>query len=134
MQKVKRVNYMNCHYMEKFFFFIFIPKGKMDVSWPSCGNHFTVYVNQTIMSYALNLHGDTCQLFLKLRRKRKKDVMFWNLVLIFTLAKVYIQRSLYLPTNSTPYLVRSFQVPLGGCDIFRTGGAPIRCIKCTAQQ
>ena len=36
----------------------------MDASWTFCGNHFTVYVNQTIMLYALNLYSDVCQLFL----------------------------------------------------------------------
>ena len=40
----------------------------MDVS---CGNHFTIYVNQTIMQYALNLCSDVCQLF---SIKREKNV------------------------------------------------------------
>ena len=36
----------------------------MDVSQTYGGNHFTVYVNQTIMLYTLNLYSDACQLFL----------------------------------------------------------------------
>ena len=35
----------------------------MDVSWTYYGNHFTIYVNQTIMLYAFNLYSDVCQLF-----------------------------------------------------------------------
>lgn len=37
---------------------------KMDVSWASCGNHFTIYVNQTVMLDTLNGYNDICQLFL----------------------------------------------------------------------
>ena len=36
----------------------------MDVSLTYCNNHFTIYVNQTIMLYTLNLYSDVCQLFL----------------------------------------------------------------------
>ena len=36
----------------------------INVSLTYCGNHFTVNVNQTIMSYALNLSRDRGQLFL----------------------------------------------------------------------
>ena len=45
-------------------FFLFYLYEKMDISWTYCGNHFTIYVNHTIMLYALNLHSDVCQLFL----------------------------------------------------------------------
>ena len=35
------------------------------ISWTYYGNHFTMYVSQTIMLYALNIHSDYfCQLFL----------------------------------------------------------------------
>lgn len=37
----------------------------MAVSWTYCGNHFTVYLNQTILLYTLSFHSDVCQLFLK---------------------------------------------------------------------
>ena len=33
-------------------------------------NHFTVYVNQVITSYALNLYSDICQLFLNKTGKK----------------------------------------------------------------
>ena len=36
----------------------------MDVSWMYRNKHFTIYVNQTIMLYALNSYSDVCQLFL----------------------------------------------------------------------
>ena len=29
-----------------------------------CGSHFTIYIIQTVMLYALNLYSDVCQLFL----------------------------------------------------------------------
>ena len=37
---------------------------KMDASLTYFGNHFTIYVNQTIMMKALKLYGEVCQLFL----------------------------------------------------------------------
>lgn len=36
----------------------------IDVSWTYLGNHFTIYVKQLIILYALNLYSDVCQLFL----------------------------------------------------------------------
>lgn len=33
----------------------------MDINQTYCGKQFTVYVNQTIMLYVLNLHSDECQ-------------------------------------------------------------------------
>lgn len=41
----------------------------MDVGWTYCGNHFTIYVSQIIMLYALDLHSDICQLFLNKKKK-----------------------------------------------------------------
>lgn len=41
----------------------------MDVSY--CDNHFTVYVNQAIMLYILNLYSDICPLFLNKTGKNK---------------------------------------------------------------
>ena len=52
---------------KNFFFFLFFLLylyEMMEVSWTYCGNCFTVYVNQTITLYALNLQSDVCQLFL----------------------------------------------------------------------
>ena len=43
-----------------------------------CSNHFTIYIVQTVMLYALNLYNDVCQLFLnknggkQVKKKRKK--------------------------------------------------------------
>ena len=36
---------------------------KMNVAWTYYGNYFTIYVNQIIMLYTLNLCNDVCQLF-----------------------------------------------------------------------
>ena len=36
------------------------------------GYHFTIYVNQIIMLYALNLYSDVCQLFLNKTGKNNK--------------------------------------------------------------
>ena len=47
-----------------FFFFFLYLYGKIDVSWTYFGNHFKIYVNQTIMQFALNLHSDVGQQFL----------------------------------------------------------------------
>ena len=49
-----------------FFFFLSFMKHWMlyemlNVSWTYCGNHFTIYVHQTSMLYALSLYGDTDQ-------------------------------------------------------------------------
>lgn len=42
-------------------------------------NHFTVYVDQTIMLYALNLHSDICQLFLnKIGKERFEKILNLN--------------------------------------------------------
>ena len=48
-----------------FFFSSFFPLylyEKMDVTLIYCGNYFTIYVNQTLMLYSLNLEI-VCQLF-----------------------------------------------------------------------
>ena len=47
----------------------------MNVSWTYCDNHFTIYMNQTFMLYALNIDNDVCQLFLNKTRggNNKKD-------------------------------------------------------------
>ena len=51
----------------------------MDVSGTYCGNHFTIYVNQTIMLYPLNLYSDVYQLFLnKIGNKKKKQKKYFT--------------------------------------------------------
>ena len=62
MRAVKRIN-SKFSYKEGFFFSSFFSlycicmRIWMLTYW---GNHFTLYVNQTIMFYALNLYSDVC--------------------------------------------------------------------------
>lgn len=53
---------------------------KKFINWTYCGNYFTVYVNQTIMLYTLNLYSDECQLFLNktVNKVRKHYPNGWN--------------------------------------------------------
>lgn len=44
----------------------------MGVSWTFCG-HFTAYVNQTIVPYALSLQSDVCQLLLNKTARKSSD-------------------------------------------------------------
>ena len=50
----------NSHHKEKLFFPIlfFLLYVRMEVSWTNRGNHFTTYVNQKIILYALNIYSD----------------------------------------------------------------------------
>ena len=63
---VKRGSNKSSHYTIffpfPFFFFLSHLYEKVDVGWIFCGNHFTIYVNQTIMLRALNSYSDVCQL------------------------------------------------------------------------
>lgn len=43
----------------------------MNVNLTHCGNHFTIYVNQSIMLCSLNLYNDVCQLFLNENEKNR---------------------------------------------------------------
>lgn len=52
----------NCVYYEK-----------MDVSRTYRGNHFPIYINQTITLYILNLYSDVHQLFCNKTEKKKKS-------------------------------------------------------------
>ena len=61
--KVIRVNPKSSHHRKKFFSFYFIYK-IIDVNWTYYDNHFTIYVNQAIILYALTLYSDSCRLFL----------------------------------------------------------------------
>lgn len=68
---IKRVNPKSSSKKEEFpfpllfssSFFLLYPYENMDVNWTYCDNHFTMYVNQTLKLYALNLYSDVCQLF-----------------------------------------------------------------------
>ena len=52
------------------FFFLLYLYEKINVTRTYCGNHFSIYINQTIMLYALNLHSDDVYYFLnKLGKK-----------------------------------------------------------------
>ena len=75
---LKRVNSKSSHHKKKFFSFLLLSFLFIVSMWEDgcystyCGNtHFTIYVNQTIMQYALNLHNDVYQLF---SIKREKNV------------------------------------------------------------
>ena len=64
-KEVKRVNPRSSRHEEQTFPFIllsflFVVSEKMDVSWTSCGNHFTICVNRVIMLDALNVCSDWC--------------------------------------------------------------------------
>lgn len=51
---------------------------KMDVIWTSCGNHFTICVNQIIILYALNLCRDVCQLFFNCKKQFDNSISKYN--------------------------------------------------------
>lgn len=56
---------------------------EMDVSRTSRSNHFTMYVNQTVVLYTLNFHSGVCQLKLEGKSTlltRRKVVNLLNLV------------------------------------------------------
>ena len=53
---------------------------KVDVSWTHCGHHFTVYVNQTTMQCALNLHSKVCQLFFNKTGKKEGTYAGWSTI------------------------------------------------------
>lgn len=79
---VKRVNLMSSHCKGKqvffpfFFSFYYIYMKKIDFNWTYCGNHFTIYLNQTTILSTLNLYGDVYQLFLN--EIGKKNVSLTN--------------------------------------------------------
>lgn len=55
---------------QKFFFLSFLPLCEMtDVNYG--GNHFTIYVNQIMTLYALNLYSNVCQFFSTKLEKKK---------------------------------------------------------------
>lgn len=43
----------------------------MNVSWTFYGNNYIIYVNQTIVLYALNSYRDVCQFLLNKTWKKK---------------------------------------------------------------
>lgn len=45
----------------------------MNVNETCCGNNLTIYVNQTIMLYTLNLYRDVSQLFLNKTGKKSDE-------------------------------------------------------------
>ena len=71
---VKKANYKRSYHRKNFSLFFFILfllyLYQIEVNWIYCGNHFALYVNQTIMLDALNLHSDVCQIFLNKLGKR----------------------------------------------------------------
>ena len=75
---VNRVIPKGSHHKENIFsffsFFLLSLYEKMDVSWTYCGNHFTIYVNQTIMLYLLSLYNHVFQLFLNKTGGKKVEI------------------------------------------------------------
>lgn len=64
---VKRVSPESSHHKENFFLFIFPSFGYfycVCIYIYHTYNTYIIYINQTIMPYALNLYGDVCQLSL----------------------------------------------------------------------
>lgn len=57
---VKRLDPKSSHHKKKIFFFLCLP----DVSWIYSGDDFTIYVNQVIMLYTLNLYSGVGQLYI----------------------------------------------------------------------
>lgn len=73
---LKRGNPKSSHHNE-IFFFLFILLFTVSIWEEWCllnyfGNHLRLYVNQTIMLFAWNLHNDICQLFLNETGKKFK--------------------------------------------------------------
>ena len=70
-----RVNSKSSLHKEKivsffFLYFLLYLYEKTDVSWTHYGKHFTIYVNQTIKLYTLNLYSDVWQLFFNKNGKK----------------------------------------------------------------
>ena len=80
-RKVKRMHPKNSHHKDNLFYFLSIVC-IWDDSWAYCGNHFTIYVNQTITLYALNLPNDVHQLFLNKTGGNKRKGCFWKVCLV----------------------------------------------------
>ena len=81
MKNVKRVNSELSSQGTKYFFIFlsFIVSEMMNVIKIYCGNHFTMYVSQTIMLYTLNLYSVVCQLYLN--KTGQKTYKFLNQIL-----------------------------------------------------
>ena len=60
------------------FFFNYHLYEKTDVSWTYCDNHFTIYVNQTIVLYTLKLYSDLSWLFLSKTGKTYTPKKFFS--------------------------------------------------------
>lgn len=76
-RKVKRA-YLKSPHHKKNFFFLLYPYEKMDGSWAYCGHHFVMYVNQTVMLYALN--SGVCQLFFTILEQKKCLCLYCSLI------------------------------------------------------
>ena len=63
-----------CLKLACFLLFLLYLQEKMGVNWTYCGYHFTMYVNQTIMLYALNLYSDVCQSFFNTTGKSQNEL------------------------------------------------------------
>lgn len=72
----------------------------MEVTGVYCGNHFTIYVNKTIMLYVLNLYTDGCEIFLnktgkKITKKENLTSIIQRHRNIYTQIYAYIQKHIH---------------------------------------
>ena len=80
-RKAKRMHPKRSHHKDNLSSFLSIVC-TWDDSWAYCGNHFTIYVNQTITLYALNLPNDVHRLFLNKTGGNKRKRWFWKVCLV----------------------------------------------------
>ena len=74
---VKRVNSKGSRHEENvfiFFLFSLSVHDKIRISW-NYYSHFTTYIKQTFMLYALNLNSDVCELFLNDTEKKRSTLL-----------------------------------------------------------
>lgn len=74
-EKLLRVNPKGSLYKDNFPPFIILYLYEMMLAY--CINHFTIYVKQTIMTYALNLSSDVWQFFLPKPEKKVNVIHQW---------------------------------------------------------
>lgn len=60
MKVVRRINLKSSHHKENYIFYLFCVYEMMDVNQTYCGNQFSIYVSQIIMSNTL--YSAVCQL------------------------------------------------------------------------
>ena len=108
-------------FVSSFFFFLLYLYEKIDVSWTYCGNHFTIYVIQIIMLYALSLYADVYILFFNKTEKPSKILSRAGACLatvshcvwvICTICQVLWVGTSWLQPNTGFNVLRPFQMKL----------------------